>query len=202
TLRPEQGGGGKASTRGWRASVAAIEGSGQDTEYWISVEDAVLSPAVVGTGSTRSLLPGDPDLLVIAHPAFLPASESEPHPLNDYVEHRRSQGWRVTAVSIADIQDTYGGGMPLPGALTAFLADAAAATSYTHVLLVGGDSYDYRDGLGLGSLSFVPTLYARSGQVAHAPLDDRLVDLDGDGRGAKAVGRWPVRTVDDLASIV
>jgi len=202
TLRPEQGGGGKASTRGWRASVAAIEGSGQDTEYWISVEDAVLSPAVVGTGSTRSLLPGDPDLLVIAHPAFLPASESEPHPLNDYVEHRRSQGWRVTAVSIADIQDTYGGGMPLPGALTAFLADAAAATSYTHVLLVGGDSYDYRDRLGLGSLSFIPTLYGRSGQVAHAPLDDRLVDLDGDGRGDKAVGRWPVRTVDDLASIV
>jgi hypothetical protein len=171
-------------------------------QYWVSTPQAVLVPEFAGAVHQADLLAEAADFLVIAHPAFMPLSEFEDHPLNQFVQQRASEGWAIRVVDVTQIQQHFGGGMPLPGAVTEFLRQASEAFSPSHVLLVGGDSYDYRDHLGKGSLSFIPTIYAPTSKVAHTPADGLLADLDSDGISDLAIGRWPVRSLGDLQSIV
>ena len=190
----------EAAANGW---VVAATVADTDARYWLSTVSATAQPQVVATGRNSNLLAGSTaDFLVIAHPAFLPTTDDEPHPLNDYLAQRRSEGWKVRTFDITEIQAVYGHGMPLPGAVTAFLGAAEQRFRYEHVLLVGGDSYDYTDRLGHGTVSFIPTRYAPTRYITHTPSDALLADLDGDGLADKAIGRWPVRSLDDLRSIV
>lgn len=171
-------------------------------QYWVSTQQAMLTPESVGGVPAMDLLAEPADFLVIAHPAFIPISEFDTHPLNEFVNLRRGEGWTVRVVDVTDIQLQFGGGMPLPWAVTDFLRAAATVFAPTHVLLVGGDSADYHDRRGLGSLSFIPTIYAPTGRTPHTPSDGLLADLTGDGIADLAIGRWPVRTIGDLSSIV
>ena len=183
-----------------QVGVAALD---QTADYWLASADAMVPAASVTAVSSDNPLDGvQADFLVVAHPAFLPLSDGEAHPLNDYAAARRAEGWDVEVFDIQAVQQAYGWGMPLPQAITRFLAEADRRMSYTHVLLVGGDSYDYTDNLGLGSISFIPTVYAATNFIPHTPADALLADLDGDGLSDKALGRWPVRTIGDLTSIV
>jgi len=176
--------------------------AGPEPVYWVSTRDAFVQPTVIGAVESLDLASGLGDLVLVVHPAFLPADEDDSHPLNDYVAHRQNGGWTVSVVDITDIQLQYGGGMPLPNAVNRFLADAVKTSRASHVLLVGGDSFDYRDHYGLGSLSFIPTHYAGTSFVSHTPSDARLADLDGDGLSDLPLGRWPVRTLADLQASV
>jgi hypothetical protein len=171
-------------------------------DYWVAPSASMLSPEFVGAVEDVDLLGESADFLVIAHPAFMPLSEFEAHPLNQFVQQREGEGWSIRVVDVTQIQQQYAGGMPLPQAVTEFLRDASNAFSPSHVLLVGGDSYDYRDHLGKGSLSFIPTIYAATSRIPHTPADGLLADLDSDGISDLAIGRWPVRTLGDLQSIV
>lgn len=182
--------------------IRAVPPAEEGFALWISSDNALHRPEPVAALGANSLLAEAGDFLVIAHPAFLPASASEPHPLNDFVAAREREGWNVRLIDITEVQAHYGGGMPLPQAVRRFLTAADSRFAYEHVLLVGGDSYDYRDILGMGSISFIPTFYAPTERIAHTPSDGLLADLDGDGVADKAIGRWPVRTLDDLESIV
>jgi len=185
---------------GGRIEVDALD---VPADYWLATPGALVRAATIQPLPAADPLAGvKADLLVIAHPAFLPLSAGEAHPLNDYVAAREAEGWNVALFDIGEIQRHYGYGMALPEAVTRFLAAADARMAYEHVLLVGGDSYDYLDHLGLGSISFIPTRYAPTRFIPHTPADALLADLDGDGVSDKALGRWPVRSLDDLRSIV
>jgi len=182
-------------------SLPTLDESG--ASYWISSDDRAIRPEILGAGHTPDLFTSRAaDLVVIAHPAFMPLSGNEAHPLNDYIAQREQEGWTVGLYDVTDIHAAYGHGMPLAQAVTAFLQAAERRFDYEHVLLVGGDSYDYTDNLGLGSVSFIPTRYAATSLIPHTPSDALLADLDGDGLADKAVGRWPVRTRGDLEAIV
>lgn len=175
----------------------------ENARYWISTAERVARPQVLSATRSRNLLAGSTaDFLVIAHPAFLPLSDAENHPLNDYLAQRRAEGWKPRAFDITEIQAEYGYGMALPEALTAFLTAADKRFDYEHVLLIGNDSYDYMDRTGQGVVSFIPTHYAATRFIDHTPSDALLADLDGDGVADKAIGRWPVRTAGDLEAIV
>ncbi|MEM9302167.1 MAG: exosortase-dependent surface protein XDP2 [Pseudomonadota bacterium] len=189
------------AARGGGVEVAGLAG---EAEYWFSSTDRVVRPAAVDGVADVDLLAGaEHDFIVIAHPAFLPSgADAGGHPLEDYLALRRAEGWRVGVYAIDAIQRQFGWGMALPDAVTRFLAAADRRMAYEHVLLIGGDSYDYRDRLGLGSISHIPTRYAPTTFVRHTPGDALLADLDGDGLADKAVGRWPVRSLGDLQSIV
>jgi hypothetical protein len=188
----------------WTAVAPAVSPTPgvSGVEYWLSTSSSVLRPRVLGLVEPLDLLSQSADLLLVVHPSFMPDSGDESHPLNEYMARRESQGWRVRAVAVDEIQNAYGGGMALPEAVTRFLAAADEAFDYSHVLLVGDDSYDYLDNLGLGSVSFIPTVYTDTSTISHAPSDGLLTDLDGDGLSDKAVGRWPVRTLTDLEVMV
>jgi len=185
-----------------RGMVGVTPERGDGYSFWISSPGALNRPEFAGAVGSNDLIGDSGNFLIIAHPAFIPASPWESHPLNDFINHRTADGWDVMLVDVTEIQNQYGGGMALPQAIQRFLADADQKLSYEHVLLVGGDSYDYRDNLGLGSLSFVPTLYTATTETPHTPSDALLADLDNDGLADKAIGRWPVRTLGDLQSIV
>lgn len=188
----------------WDAFVPTVRDEPEQghAEYWVSSPARLNQPELMGTVERPDLLEEPADYLLIAHPSFMPSADDEAHPLNRYMAHRESQGWNVRAVGIDAIQNVYGGGMPLPGAVTKFLAAADDAFDYSHVLLVGDDSYDYLDKLGLGSVSFIPTMYADTNVIHHSPSDGLMTDLDGDNLSDKAVGRWPVRSLTDLEVMV
>ena len=187
---------------GGRGMIRTVPPAEEGYALWISTENALHRPEPLGAVDANRLLEQSGDFLVIAHPAFLPASARESHPLNDFVDARSADGWNVRLIDVTEIQAQFGGGMPLPQAVRRFLAVADKQFNYEHVLLVGDDTYDYRDVLEMGSVSFIPTFYAATNRITHTPSDGLLADLDGDGVADKAIGRWPVRTLDDLESIV
>jgi hypothetical protein len=182
--------------------LTTVAKQSDSTHYWISSVDKLNTVSSISVIQKNDLLSESGDYLLIVHPAFLANANDPNHPLNRYIQHRQAQGWRIKVISIADIQAQYGGGMALPGALTNFLKSADMVFDYSHILLVGSDSYDYKDKLGLQSISFIPTKYASTLFIPHTPSDQLLADLDGDGISDKAIGRWPVRTLSDLNVIV
>ena len=184
-----------------RGTVVVPAALGGEASYWVSGRDALHRPALVGAVSSDTARRQSADFVVIAHPAFLPATPFDAHPLNDFVAARQDDGWTVRVVDVTEIQLRHGGGMALPEAVTNYLRDAHADGT-SHVLLVGGDSYDYHDRLSLGSISHIPTLYRPTNRIGHTPSDALLADVDGDGVPDLALGRWPVRSMSDLQSVV
>src|SRR5207249_1669844 len=70
-----------------------------------------------------------------------------------------------------------------------------------YVLLVGDASYDPRNYLGKGNADFIPTNYVVT-TYTESPSDDSLADFDGDSVPEMAVGRLPVRTAAEAATVV
>ena len=69
------------------------------------------------------------------------------------------------------------------------------------MLLVGDASLDPRNYLGLGSFDLVPTKLIDTAFLETAS-DDWFVDFNGDGLPEMAVGRLPVRTVEEAQIVV
>ncbi len=139
---------------------------------------------------------GSAELLVLAPSRFMAAVE----PL---LQARRAEGLSARAVDVDQVYAHYSAGIVDPLAIKRFLAEAREAVGVRYVLLVGGDTYDYYDRLGLGSVSDIPTLYGRTHPVVnHAPLDSLFVDFDNDGAPELAIGRLPVRTAAELNSML
>lgn len=145
------------------------------------------------------------DFIIISPAAFTSALE----PL---AAHRQAQGFSVRLVALEQIYQEFAEAGVGPAAISAFLAHAHDHWSPprpAYLLLVGDASIDYRgylsqpdpqsshDSLTLLPAPIVPVTY--SGETVS---DARLADLDGDRRPDLAVGRWPVRDVDDVESLV
>ncbi len=178
------------------AAMLAIPGHPNTSRYFLVDNDDLPTPRVVPGQAPVDLLTGAADYLVISHPLFIDG-------LTPLLDFHRSQGRTVHVVDVMDIHAQYSGGFAEGQGIQAFLRDAAATTGFSHVLLVGGDTYDYRGYLTNGSISFVPTLYASSSDlVQHMPADALLVDLNADGMPDRAIGRLPVRSAAELAEVV
>ncbi|MFK8012311.1 MAG: C25 family cysteine peptidase [Marinicellaceae bacterium] len=92
--------------------------------------------------------------------------------------------------------------MNLPNAITKYLAAYQSTSQIEHILLIGNDTYDYKNYLGINSTSFIPTKYAPTVYIPHTPSDALLTDLNNDGLSNISIGRWPVRNMDELNHIV
>ncbi len=176
--------------------VARFAGTPTETVYEVASASALLTPAIEPAPAAEELLTGEARLLIVAHPDFTAGIE----PL---AAARRAEGWSVRVASSDAVYAAYSHGRFDPSAIRAFIRDAHARLGTEAVLLVGGDSYDYHDNLGLGSVSFIPSLYLATDEVVrHAPVDPLYGDVDGDLVPDVAVGRLPVRTPDELAAVV
>jgi subtilisin-like proprotein convertase family protein len=186
---------------GWQARFSVprsgFGGAAASSTVDVVAASALLQPTIsVPRPVAGNLLSGHTDYLVISHPAFL-------DDLAPLVAAREADGLRVKVVDVFDVYQAYSGGEIDPEAIHAYIKAAAHSLGVRYVLLVGGDSYDYLDNLGIGSISFIPTLYAQTDDLIYfTPADSLYGDLDGDGVQDIAVGRLPARTSDELDLLI
>ncbi len=176
--------------------TVVFAGADEPATYLVASASSYLKPAAIEPAPPlEDIVSGDAEYLVIAHPDFLGG-------LDRLVAERLEQGLVVQVVDVQQVYENYSGGVVDAQAIADFISLAAREKDTRFVLLVGGDSYDYKDYLGLGAVSFVPSLYVESGRIAFTPADAMYGDVDGDGVPDLPVGRFPVRTDAELTAIV
>lgn len=147
-----------------------------------------LKPAVQGEGCADQ----DVDYLAVVHPQF------DTPLLEGLLARREAQGFKVGKISTEALYARYSGGLVDPGAIEACVKEAAGLKQ---LLLVGSDTYDPNNYLGLGSLSFVPTRYiAGSSYTKYVPCDSCFGFVDGELK--VVVGRLPARDNQELARLL
>jgi hypothetical protein len=182
----------------YAAATGALSfpGSSAAADYRVAAPSAMAHPGVEAARDASYVTAGAAEYLVISHAAFLDG-------LGPLVTAREAQGLAVKTVDVADVYAAFGDGIVDPDAIRDYVAYAARQMGTRYVLLVGGDTFDYHDVLGLGSVSFIPSLYVATGPIVRfAPADPLFADVDGDRIPDLAIGRLPVRTRAELDAVI
>lgn len=181
---------------GFNPASVTFNGVGQSARYFVTDESRLLAPRIEPGRSFTDISSGRADYLIITHPNF----ETDLRPL---VAFHSGLGRQVRVVNIFDIYDQFSAGVVDAEAIGAYIRSVVDIMGVEHVLLVGGDTYDYKNQTGSGSISFIPSLYAATGALVNfAPADGLYVDLDGDQVPDLPIGRFPVRTSSELQEII
>ena len=176
--------------------TAIIPGNRDGASYWIQSTGHFMAPEIEPGRPRQDIVNGHADYLMIVHPDFIDG-------IQPLVAHHQGQGLEVRVVDVRDIYDQFSHGRVDAEAIQAYIRATEDTMGYQHVLLVGGDTRDYRNTLGSNSISFIPSLYAETGPyVLFAPADALFVDLNDDGVPDLPIGRLPVRTPEELAAVV
>ena len=182
-------------------SSVITQAPGTGTRSLLAFTDAAVASPVFVTANQPSSLHDAAnayDYLVVTHPDFAAQAAS-------LVAHRASQGHRAALVSIDDVYDEFSFGARTPDALRDFLTLARSAwvVAPRYVVLAGDATFDPRDYAGFGPGDFVPTKLVDMTQLdLETASDDWFVDVNLDGVPEVAIGRLPVRTPAQAATIV
>lgn len=178
------------------AYSATFAGLSTPATYLVASVGALPVPVVAAGPSNTDITSGQAQYVMIAHPDFVAG-------LQPLVAARRAQGYTVRVVNVEDIYAQFGYRIFDPAAIKPYIKYAAQNMGTQYVLLVGGDTYDYQNYLGVGSMSFIPSLYAQTNEyVYYAPVDPLFADVNGDNAPDLAIGRFPVRTSAELDLLV
>jgi uncharacterized repeat protein (TIGR01451 family) len=176
--------------------AVSFPGNGQPATYAVTALEAAFTPTLSVPSSPNGVTTGPAQLLVISHPDFLDN-------LGPLVAARQAEGLSVKVVDVNDVYAQYTFGIFDPAAIKSYVKYAAANMGTQYVLLVGGDTYDYRNDLGIGAVGFIPTLYAATDNyVVYAPVDPLFGDVNGDNIPEVAVGRLPARITAEVDSMI
>jgi hypothetical protein len=136
------------------------------------------------------------DLVMISHRDFIEGVKS-------LKQHRESQGLSVALADLEDVYDEFSFGVKNPKAIKDFLSFAKTKwrKSPRFVLLVGDASFDPKNYYGFGYWDFVPTKLIDT-QYLETASDDWFVDFNDDGLPEMAIGRLPVRTLEEAKILV
>lgn len=171
-------------------------GDADGATYWLTTDDAVVMPALAVSQKHTDITSGSVDYLIISHPGFIDG-------LTPLTDHHTANGFTVKVVDVDEIYAQFSSGIFDAQAIKTYITHAIQNMDVEYVLLVGGDTYDYFDYLGLGSISFIPSLYAPTEPyVSFAPLDPLYTDIDDNGVPDATIGRFPVRTMAELDMLV
>lgn len=171
------------------ANQAPLRLAWGQADGWLGVQNIAYSaaPEIIATTA---------DYIVVAHPNFMGSK------LDEFVKLKESQGFTTEIVNWQSLVAHFGFGNDTPQALSRYLRSLPEIDATRHLLIVGGHSYDYRGISGQETVNYIPTYYRAVSVLRFAPTDNPFADLDGDQRPELAVGRWPVRTSQDLDKIV
>ena len=137
-------------------------------DYALSSVEGLRRPRLESEVFSDVIRGGRAEFLVISHGDF--AGE-----LGDLVALREPEGWDVRVGDLAEVYREFSFGVVDPVAIQKYIRFAARRMGTRMVLLVGGDSYDYHDYLGLGSISFLPSLYVQTSDTTNPELIDVLL---------------------------
>ncbi len=187
---------GQSMTRQLRQPVGgAVVGAGGAGNVYAASQRALYRPGILA-GVPAAKLSSPAEYLIVTHPAFASATA-------DLVALEESRGFTTELVTVDGIFAAYSDHASSAAALKSFLSASLARGNLRYVLLVGADTTDPYDHLGMGSISFVPTDYRDFPPVARfSPTDESLVDRQNDGLGDVPIGRLPVRTPAELDAVV
>jgi hypothetical protein len=176
---------------------AEFRGSLVPAQYIVFSADALLTPAISPAAPVEDITSTPADYLIISHPDFIGG-------LTDLVAARQAQGLVVKVVNVETLYNQYSFGILDPQAIRDYIAYAVNNMGTEAVLLVGADNYDYHHYLYPNAISFIPTLYAATDPfiVSYAPVDPLFADVNYDNVPDAALGRFPVRTSDELAAVI
>ena len=184
----------EAEGKTYRATVAPQEGGERvllalsDKGYGQGAQVVAQQPSAWHDASQGA------DVVMITHGSLRPALE----PL---VGLRKQQGYQVAVVDVEDLYDEYSYGQKTPQAIQEFIAGTRNwKVQPRWVLLVGDASSDGKNYLGLGENDLVPTrlVWTKTFETAS---DDWLGDVNGDGLAEVALGRLPVRTLQQAQTV-
>ncbi|MDZ4814583.1 MAG: C25 family cysteine peptidase [Pseudomonadota bacterium] len=181
----------QAGAGGFDASVPFVAGAG---DYWVSNISALGVTRVEALPEDGDITTGTADYLIISHSLFIDQ-------LGDIVALQQSRGLTTRVVDVAQVYQQFGDSVPEGQAIRRYLQQVAVSMGVDYVLLVGADTYDYKNFLGTGSVSFVPTLYSKVGDISYTPTDSVYADINGDDAPDFAIGRLPVRSLVELAAL-
>lgn len=162
---------------------------------YIAAESELKTPEISVPILLSDINQGDADYLIITHPDFIGEK------LDIFVQLKQIEHI-VKVVDLQQIYAQYGYSNISADSIAEYIKFAALNLGVTDVLLIGGDSYDYHNYLGLQSLSFIPTIYGQTDDlITFAPIDAKYVDIDNDNIPDINIGRFPVRTETELANL-
>jgi hypothetical protein len=190
---------GKVRTQDSGYAITVKVPSGGERSLLAFTEDKIKEPEGIATNLASSwhvLGREGAEVIIIGHRDLLES-------IRFLKELREQQGWSVVLVDVEDLYDEFNFGAKSPWALKDFLG---LAYEYWNpqpgfVLLVGDTSYDPRDYLGFGEFDLVPTKFVDTEYLKTAS-DDWFVDFNNDGLPEMAVGRLPVESAEETATVV
>ncbi|HTF38914.1 MAG TPA: C25 family cysteine peptidase, partial [Blastocatellia bacterium] len=182
---------------GYLVTVTAGDGRG-DRLLLALTNGRVSRPAAMSPNRPSTLRwPGQgADLIVISHRDYLDA-------VGPLKAVRESQGLSVAVVDVEDVYDEFSFGQKSPQAIRDFLAFASTGWQRPprFVLLVGEGSLDPKGYLGFADSDFVPTKLIDT-RLMETASDDWFADFDGNGVAEMAIGRLPVRSAPEAATVI
>lgn len=169
-----------------------IQGSVADADYLVASVNTDVT--LIKPRAFAELGAAQAQYLIISHPDFIDSTA-----MTDFIAWRQTD-YSVHVVDVDQIFAQYASGSFSPDAIKAFIGDMVENAGTDTVLLVGDDTYDYRDRLAKGEQSWMPSLYVQKPKVM--PSDAQYVDFDGDTAPDIAIGRMPVSSAEELRNII
>lgn len=163
-------------------------------EWYLADSRGFKSPRLTAKPITNILNDDFVDYLIVSHPQFINSSS-----LTQLINLQQQRGYSTRLVNVEDIYAQSSDYNLSPDAIKAYLK----SVNPKYILLVGADSYDYHDYLQQDGKSFIPTFYKEANStVSFAPIDGFYTDYSETGNMDSAIGRLPVRTVEELETVV
>ncbi len=146
----------------------------REARYVIADSLAFKTPVGVGEISSNWRNFSGADYLVIAHPLLMAQAER-------LAAHRRGDGLSTAAISSQDLYDEFNYGLLDAEAVRSFIAHAYRnwPTPPAYVVLLGDETWDYRNIIGGGRPTIIPSIYYQSRGRGLAPSDLFYALVDG-----------------------
>ncbi len=176
---------------------------GEPEIVFLDAVDLGVRLAAGGQAQVSRLSPFDPRLevppgtryLIVTHARFLDAALR-------IAQLKAAEGLEPLVVDVERAYDRYTAGVFDAEAVRGLVREVARRARLRHVLLVGDDTFDWRDLTGQGLASYVPSLYGWDGDFGRVPSENAFADTDGDGAPDVAIGRLPVQTALEADVVV
>jgi hypothetical protein len=177
--------------------VVTMPGTGQPAHYYLAAKSATHKPVLDALPIPQNITSGDAKYLIISHPDFIGADGN--NLLENLADEITSEMGSAKVVDVEAIYAQFGNHVFDPSSIQQYIRYAEANLGTQYVVLVGGDVYDYRNFENDDARSFIPSLYAATGNnITFAPVDAKYVDINDDNVPDLPIGRLPVRTTAQL----